>query len=74
MSETYIKYLRRRGLLVKTGRTENSIIVSMYRADHRCICDECGKDYGSHPYVEECPDDQGMPFLHVLCNGDIVKL
>ena len=74
MSDTYISYLRRRGKLVKTGRTDEDIIVSMYRADQHCICDECGEEYWRHPYAEECLDDQGMPFLHVLCNGDIVKL
>ena len=33
-----------------------------------CVCEDCGKTYYRHPV---CPE---FPFLHVLCDGSVVKL
>ena len=43
------------------------------RASQDCIC-ECGTRYGDHPFSEEDISYDGYPYLHVLCNGDKVKL
>ena len=69
-----VQYLIRKGKLVKTGLTIDEVAARMHRASGLCICTECGEDYYSHPYVHECRDDEGSPFLHIICNGDIVKL
>lgn len=39
-----------------------------YRAAGDCLCPKCGFEYRSHPV------DSTDEFLHVLCNGDRVKL
>jgi hypothetical protein len=67
------EYYRIKGKLKETGLTTEEIARKMHRASGDCVCD-CGKDYYSHPYVTEARDQDGEPFLHVLCNGDIVKL
>ena len=69
-----VQYLIKRGKLVETGLPTAEVARRMIRASGLCICSDCGEDYYSHPYVSEARDDEGMPFLHVLCNGDIVKL
>lgn len=45
-----------------------------YRAAKDCICDYCRQIYIKHPldHYEESYD--GSYYLHVLCNGDRVKL
>ncbi len=48
-----------------------------YRAGHLVICDICKKEYWRHPYCgnSKLPEDMGEGyFLHILCNGDHVKL
>lgn len=74
MTEIQLKYLERKGKLVETGLTDDEVAERAFRASHLCICDVCGKEYIDHPYVSECRDDANMPFLHLICNGDIVKL
>ena len=69
-----VQYLRKRGKLVETGLTVEEVAAKMHRASGLVVCDECGKEYYDHPYVAECRTDEGMPFLHLICNGDIVKL
>lgn len=66
------KYYRRKGWLVETGRTDDDLASNFYRASGLTIC-ECGKEYYSHPYATEARDHDGEPYLHVLCNGDIIK-
>lgn len=44
-----------------------------YRAEGSCLC-ECGYEYRLHPPDPDDLDYQGNPFMHVLCNGDRVKL
>lgn len=46
----------------------------MRRASGDCLCDLCGREYRRHPFTFEYTDWNGEPFLHVLCNGDLVKL
>lgn len=43
------------------------------RAGGESICEECGKVLREHPYYPQ-PGYDGKPFLHVLCNGRVVKL
>lgn len=49
-----------------------------YRASGDAICSTCGKKYIDHPLGGEpgWTGDGGepKPFLHQLCNGDLVKL
>lgn len=68
------KYWKDNGWLATTGETHDELAERFYRASGACICDACGKEYYSHPYATEARDRDNMPYLHVLCNGDIVKL
>lgn len=47
-----------------------------YRAHMACLCDICGKEYIDHPRAKEPWNLSftGEPFLHRLCNGELVKL
>lgn len=45
-----------------------------YRAHQDCRCPKCGKRYIDHPMDLRSLSWQDEPFLHVLCNGDRVKL
>lgn len=38
-----------------------------------CFCDVCGDTFLSHPMAADVPGFDG-PFLHRLCNGELVKL
>ncbi len=73
-TDPYLQHLERRGMLKKTGMSFDELARKMIRASGLVICEHCGKDYYHHPYASECRDDQGHPFLHVTCDGDIVKL
>ena len=70
----HVQWLERRGMLQKTGLTVDEIASRMVRASGLVECETCGKDYYHHPYVYECRDSEGNPFLHITCSGDIVKL
>ena len=63
----------KRGKLKETGLSHNVLGNRMHRASGDCVCD-CGQNYYSHPYATEARDRDGEPYLHVLCDGDIVKL
>jgi len=43
-----------------------------FRASHKAICRECNREYWRHEWTDHRFGDD--PFLHRLCNGDIVKL
>lgn len=43
-----------------------------YRTSGEMVCLACGQEYWRHPFTLHRFD--GNPFLHRLCNGDIVKL
>lgn len=47
--------------------------IPFYRASGDKIC-TCGRKYYDHPMDEKVLDYAGQPFLHILCNGDRVKL
>lgn len=59
---------------VTTGLSADELCIRMFRADQNCICPICSKRYGDHPYAKEAIDFEDRPFLHVLCDGSIVKL
>ena len=58
--------------------TDDEIAKKMFRTSGMCICETCGKVYYKHKYVANCLtagwDGTPVPFLRVICNGDIVKL
>ena len=68
------KHWEAKGWLTTTGETHDELAVRSFRASGDCICDTCGKKYITHPYATEARDQDGTPYLNVLCNGDIVKL
>ena len=49
-----------------------------YRASGSCLCPMCGAEYRAHPYTAHRSSDgmnsEGWPYMHRLCNGDIVEL
>lgn len=61
--------LERRDMLITRGKLvlvpENEDRNS-YRASGECLC-ECGKMYVDHPEVYL------RPWLHEICNGDLIK-
>ena len=50
--------------------------VEFTRASADAVCKQCCKEYRDHPMDRrpEAANWQGDPFLHVLCNGKVVKL
>lgn len=42
--------------------------LDFYRADGRVKCEVCGDTYSRHPMYPL------FPFVHIICNGDLVKL
>lgn len=44
------------------------------RAGGDCLCSECSRSYYDHPMIDNMLDYNQEPFLHMLCNGDVVKL
>lgn len=46
----------------------------MQRAGGDVVCEDCGDTYYKHPHASRPVDWENRPFLHVLCNGDLVKL
>jgi hypothetical protein len=46
-----------------------------YRASGTCVCAICGREYRHHPVATDAHLIGWMgPFLHRLCNGELVKL
>ncbi len=45
-----------------------------YRPDNEMICEACDMPYWRHPYDPAHIDENGNPFLRMLCNGDLIKL
>lgn len=53
----------------------DAIHIPFSRASGDCICNQCGKKYYDHPMDGlVCSAIDNKPFLHVLCNGERVKL
>lgn len=74
MSEYIERYYRNKGWLKNTGHTPEYIAEQAYRTTGTFKCELCQREYQSHPYVSEARGSTGEPYLHVLCNGDMVKL
>jgi hypothetical protein len=52
-----------------------------YRTEGDMICKDCGKEYWRHPYCGNSEYGESMTasfykqyYLHVLCNGEHIKL
>lgn len=69
----YLEFLRKRNMLVHLNLTEDEIAAQMIRAGGAVVCSECGKEYFKHPFIDDCLFDD-RPYLHVICDGTIVKL
>lgn len=54
--------------------TAEGLEVQYYRADGNMICQPCGQEYFRHPYEASVVGYDELPFLHRICNGDLVKL
>jgi hypothetical protein len=57
--------------------TEEEDLRKMRRASGDVLCETCSKEYRKHPLATELHNLSGIdgePFLHRLCNGDLVKL
>lgn len=72
--DPWLEHLKRRGMLVETGLTEDEIARKMRRTSGEMICAICGKDYYHHPYVSEARDGENHPYLNIICDSSIVKL
>lgn len=57
-----------------TNGFEDAVFFRFYRSNGECICEICRKFYKDHELDEKILDWEGNPFLHVLCNGERVKL
>lgn len=73
-----LEYFRRKGKLVHLEMDEDEIWRKMFRAGLETICPVCGKMYIDHPYIDNVIDrsahGEETPFLHLICDGSIVKL
>ena len=47
---------------------------TVVRASGQVLCPTCSKPYRDHPWFLLSRNDQGRPFLHLLCDGTVVKL
>lgn len=58
------------------SKEEEDRINKAYRTSHQILCETCGKTYLQHPmYLPSGRVSYDRhPFLHELCNGDLVKL
>ena len=72
MSNLFKERMYRKGMVVTTGLSDEDLGQRMMRAGN-CTCQECGKLYSEHPYVEESWFEDHF-FLHILCDETIVKL
>ena len=44
------------------------------RASGDAVCGDCQKTYGQHRFERALLREDGQPYIHRLCNGDLVKL
>lgn len=59
---------------MKCEAPTHAVEVEFYRASGDMLCVTCGKTYYDHPLDQEIRDYNNEPFLHRICNGDLVKL
>ena len=69
-----LDYLRQRGKLIMLPLTEDEISNKAIRAGGDVVCSICNKKYYDHPFIENCLDNEGRPYLNIICDGTIVKL
>jgi hypothetical protein len=72
-----VDYYRKKGKLIHLDLPQEEIDRKMLRCGHETICEECGKAYIDHPYIDNVMDETGdriQPFLHYICDGTIAKL
>jgi hypothetical protein len=48
--------------------------INVFYASPYCICTSCNEYYIDHPMDKKRLSFEGKPYLHVLCNGDRIKL
>jgi len=74
VDDPYLEHLKRKNLLKHVDLSDEEIAKVMFRTGGNVICDICGRDLYSHPFVDNVHDMNGHPFLHITCSGKIVKL
>jgi hypothetical protein len=57
----------------KFGEDVSHYAEDVLRADGDCLCDCCDNPYRLHPMSRHA-DHNGEPYLHRLCDGQLVKL
>lgn len=67
-------YLETRDMLTTLDLTEDEIGAAMRRVSGESVCSACGKQYWQHPYITNSLDQEGRPYLHLVCGGLIAKL
>lgn len=70
----HLQYLRDRGMLVLLPETWEEVAERQIRVSSEGVCPDCGEKYFKHPYIENCLDWEGRPFLHLACDGRVLKL
>ena len=68
----HLLMLKNRGMLVHCGYAEEEIDWRMYRTSGLTECDDCGKIVYKHPFIDDVLD-QGRPWLHLICDGELAK-
>lgn len=74
VNDLYLVHLEKRNMLKHVSLTDEEIAKVMVRTGGDTICDVCGKNLYSHPFVSNLRDMEGHPFLNITCSGKIVKL
>ena len=52
----------------------DAMIDRSYRASHLYVCETCGKLYADHPVYKDVLQFYPELILHLVCNGNLVKL
>lgn len=56
----------------------HGILAALYhqvrRASGEALCTTCQRRYSQHKYERAILNPEGKPYIHRLCNGDLVKL
>lgn len=69
-----LDFLRKKNKLKLLNLTNDEIMAQSFRAGGDVVCSVCNLKYYDHPFVENCLDQQDLPFLHIICDNSIVKL
>jgi hypothetical protein len=59
---------------VDTEKELQDRIDKSYRSNGDMVCSICKKKYIDHPMEKDILGYNEEPYLHKLCNGDLVKL